>query len=543
VTDSFWDIQTSTQSTSIGGIGKTTAEMRASATFTDAGWDFLGESTNGTADLWKIREGLSYPRFSSMQESPYDFAGDYGVNFEEYAILAEQWEANGCSADNAWCSHADMDYSGTVDLKDLLILANHWIEVLECDCSTQKQIPRGVVTVDGNLNEWSGNVCWYPLNMVYDATPTDIKTARFALRWNETTNKIYAAIVVDDTIHIFKDIYDTWNASDRLEIYCQGDSEGGTGWQYRYDKAQQYYIAPGTLDNSWVTWAQGENINSDAGLEYAVKVVNHQIIYEVGVTPFDNYGGLTKDPTVVSILHEGHTIGFDVVALTRYNPTGYGMLSENLMRHKSVDAGQFAQYTLIEDDRLPEEFPIIPAGTFDMGDSFGDGDSGGRPVHTVTLDSFAIGKYEITNGQYCDFLKATFPTQLKVVGGIVYASSDIGNSFLYCDTSTSYSYSQIAFSNNTFSVRTKGGRNMSNDPIVCVSWYGAVAYCNWRSRLEGYQPCYDLSTWTCDLLKNGYRLPTEAEWEYPAVMADWVAWPVLRYSLINAHSLGLNDSG
>jgi formylglycine-generating enzyme required for sulfatase activity len=103
-----------------------------------------------------------------------------------------------------------------------------------------------------------------------------------------------------------------------------------------------------------------------------------------------------------------------------------------------------------------------------------------------------------------------------VIGGVVYAFSDISSSFPYCDTSISSSYSQIVVSNNTFSVRTKGGRSMVNDPMVQVSWYGAVAYCNWRSGREGRQPCYNLTTWTCDYTKNGYRLPTEAEWEYAA---------------------------
>ena len=58
----FWDIETSGQATSAGGTGKTTAEMQTAKTFTDAGWDFAGETANGTEDLWWIDEGKDYPR-------------------------------------------------------------------------------------------------------------------------------------------------------------------------------------------------------------------------------------------------------------------------------------------------------------------------------------------------------------------------------------------------------------------------------------------------------------------------------------------------
>jgi len=62
VLGSFWDIQTSVQSTSDGGESKTTAEMQTAGTFLDAGWDFAGETANGTEDIWWILEGQDYPR-------------------------------------------------------------------------------------------------------------------------------------------------------------------------------------------------------------------------------------------------------------------------------------------------------------------------------------------------------------------------------------------------------------------------------------------------------------------------------------------------
>ncbi|HUV65009.1 MAG TPA: GLUG motif-containing protein [Sedimentisphaerales bacterium] len=58
----FWDTQISGQTTSAGGTGKTTAEMQTAKTFLDAGWDFVGETANGTEDIWWILEGQDYPR-------------------------------------------------------------------------------------------------------------------------------------------------------------------------------------------------------------------------------------------------------------------------------------------------------------------------------------------------------------------------------------------------------------------------------------------------------------------------------------------------
>jgi len=55
-------VESSGQLASDGGIGKTTIEMQTESTFTNTGWDFVGETANGTEDIWWIDEGQDYPR-------------------------------------------------------------------------------------------------------------------------------------------------------------------------------------------------------------------------------------------------------------------------------------------------------------------------------------------------------------------------------------------------------------------------------------------------------------------------------------------------
>ena len=57
-------------------------------------------------------------------------------------------------------------------------------------------------------------------------------------------------------------------------------------------------------------------------------------------------------------------------------------------------------------------------------------------------------------------------------------------------------------------------------PVENVSWWDAITYCNRRSEMESLAPCYDLKTGGCDFAKNGYRLPTSAEWTVASAGAD-----------------------
>ncbi|MDP2806862.1 MAG: formylglycine-generating enzyme family protein, partial [bacterium] len=103
----------------------------------------------------------------------------------------------------------------------------------------------------------------------------------------------------------------------------------------------------------------------------------------------------------------------------------------------------------------------IPAGSFSMGSS--DGGSDEKPVHTISLDKYYIGKYEVTVGQFKKFCQAT------------------GKSMPEQPT----------------------WNNRDDHPVVNVTWNDAKAYCDWA----------------------GLRLPTEAEWEKAARGTDGRSYP------------------
>jgi formylglycine-generating enzyme required for sulfatase activity len=168
--------------------------------------------------------------------------------------------------------------------------------------------------------------------------------------------------------------------------------------------------------------------------------------------------------------------------------------------------------TVDSDSTSFPETVLIPGGGFVMGDHHNFVDpqhpSDEYPLHEVTLDAFYMAKTETTNRQFLAFLNAALTSNLiEVRSGVVYA---VGSDVLYCYTHQYADYSSIGYDGVSFSIVDF----RANHPMVGVMWFGAAAYCNWLSAANGLESCYDLATWTCDFTKNGYRLPTEAEWEY-----------------------------
>jgi formylglycine-generating enzyme required for sulfatase activity len=132
----------------------------------------------------------------------------------------------------------------------------------------------------------------------------------------------------------------------------------------------------------------------------------------------------------------------------------------------------------LADGSFGPEMVWIPAGSFRMGDIQGGGHDDEKPVHQVSVERFAMGKYEVTVGEFRRFVKASgYKTDAEKKGSCYTLGNNEGASWRDPHFSQSDAH-----------------------PVVCVSWNDSVAYAEWLSTQTG----------------QTYRLPTEAEWEYAA---------------------------
>lgn len=134
-----------------------------------------------------------------------------------------------------------------------------------------------------------------------------------------------------------------------------------------------------------------------------------------------------------------------------------------------------------------DDMVLIQGGTFKMGND-GSYSNDDKPAHDVTLSSYYISKYQVTQNDW-----------QKVMG-----------------------YNPSFFTKKGFI----SDEDIGLRPVESVSWYDAIKYCNRRSVEEGLTPCYaiDGENVTCDWNADGYRLPTEAEWEYAERGGGKASW-------------------
>ena len=262
-------------------------------------------------------------------------------------------------------------------------------------------------------------------------------------------------------------------------------------------------IAPGSTKH--IVWnAAAEGVDYD-GSHYRVKVLADDgttlgtVATPVFTPPAGSYNAAQN--VTITCATEGASIyystdGSEPSASSSLYGSAIALTTDTTLKAIALkadwDASPVAE-AVYEINSVPAGFVYVPGGTFTMGDTRGGGDSDELPTHIVTLNSFLLGKYEVTQAEYAQYMTP---------GSSWTSSYGLGNNY----------------------------------PAYYVSWYAILKYCNLRSMAEGLTPVYTISgstnpaswgtvptssnaTWNaaiCNWSANGYRLPTEAEWEYAA---------------------------
>ncbi len=155
---------------------------------------------------------------------------------------------------------------------------------------------------------------------------------------------------------------------------------------------------------------------------------------------------------------------------------------------------------------------VVAAGStaqFDMGSSDGQADE--KPTRTVSLTvPYSMSTREITNAQYAAVLTKALKEELITVvdGGAVRNVQGEKKDLIDLQAE----YCRISYGDGSFSADS----GFESHPVSDVTWFGAAAFAAFLNAFEEQAQTYDFTDWSVNATAVGYRLPTEAEWEYAA---------------------------